>query len=122
MATPLKVGDVCPQCREGLLERSELGISCDSCSFDREIAEVVAANKKAETETEEYKYRAARVSIRIATPEEGEEFLRGLIVARSNNSNHLFVDLIDSVNGLLEPWRAAKQREELAARAAGGMS
>jgi hypothetical protein len=112
----LKIGDKCPQCKEGLLERTDIGIACTECSFDLEIEEFVQANKKKEVSAGEYHYRPARVSIRIATPEEGEEFLRGLVVARSNNSNHLFVDLIDSVNELLQPYRAAKLAEEMLAR------
>ena len=112
----LKAGDKCPQCKNGLLERTELGLSCSDCAFEVDIDEVVAANKKDEVQVDEYRFRAARISIRVSTPDEGEEFLRGLIVARSNNSNHLFVELIDAVNDLLQPYRAAKLREELAQR------
>jgi hypothetical protein len=103
------------------LERTEVGLACDACSFEREIAEVVAANELAEVEAGDYRFRPAAIRIRIETPEIGEDFLRGLIVARANNSNFLFVDLIDGVNSLLEDYRAAKLREEMAGRAAAGM-
>jgi hypothetical protein len=112
----LKVGDKCPQCREGLLTRTELGIACNECAFELEIAEVVEANERAEVTAGPYRFRPAKLKISIFTPEDGEEFLRGLIVARSNNSHSLFVELIDGVNSLLEPYREAKLREELAAR------
>ena len=117
----LKVGDKCPRCHEGLLERTEIGLACDACSYEREIQEVVEANELAEVTAGPYTFRAAAVKIRIETPETGEEFLRGLIVARANNSCQLFVDLIDAVNGMLEDYRAARLREEMSARAAAGM-
>lgn len=118
----IKVGDVCPQCKQGLLTRTEVGIACDECSFELEIAEVVAANEKNETQSEEYKYRVASVKIRIETPEVGEEFLRGLILARQNNNSPIFVELIDGINSLLEPWRAARLKDEMDARTRAGMA
>lgn len=117
----LKVGDKCPQCREGLLERTELGISCDGCSFEIEIAEVVAANAASKVTAENYRYRPARVSIRIEDPEAGEEFLRGLILARQNNNSPLFPELIDGINELLQPWRAARLADTMSSRRAAGM-
>lgn len=117
----MKVGDKCPRCKEGLLERTEMGLSCNTCSYEKEIAEVVEANEVEEVTAGDYHFRPASVKIRIATPEQGEEFLRGLIVARANNSSSLFVDLIDSINGLLEDYRAARLREEMSVRAAAGM-
>lgn len=118
----LNVGDVCPQCKQGLLERTEVGLDCSECNFALELAAVVAANEKNETETEEYKYRVASVKIRIETPEAGEEFLRGLILARQNNNSQLFVELIEGINSLLEPWRAARLKDEMAARTRAGMA
>jgi len=97
----MKPGDKCPRCREGLLERTEIGYACDTCSFERSIAEVVEANEREEVEQGDY--------------------LRGLIVARANNSSPIFVDLIDGINALLEGYRAAKLREEMSARTAAGM-
>lgn len=115
-------GDRCPQCKEGLLVRTEVGIACDECSFEKEISEVVQEHERAKVQAgEDYQFRAASVKIRISTPEVGEEFLRGLIVARTNNSSPLFVELIDAINGLLEDFRAAKLRETMDARAAAGM-
>jgi hypothetical protein len=117
----IKAGDKCPRCKEGLLERTELGLACDACSFEREIAEVVAANEREEVIVGDYRFRSASLKIRIETPESGEDFLRGLIVARANNSSPIFVDLIDGVNSLLEDYRAARLREEMSARSAAGM-
>jgi hypothetical protein len=117
----MKVGDKCPRCKDGLLERTEVGIACDTCSFEKEIAEVVEANEREEVEQGDYHFRPASIKIRIETPQGGEDFLRGLIVARTNNSSPLFVDLIDGVNSLLEDYRAAKLKEEMSARSAAGM-
>jgi hypothetical protein len=80
------------------------------------VAEIVEANKREESEVGDYKYRPAKVSVRIETAEAGEEFLRGLIVARQNNNSALFVELIDAVNGLLEPYRAAALLAQVQAR------
>jgi hypothetical protein len=118
----LEPGDKCPRCKDGLLERTEIGLDCDTCSFEMEIAEVVEANRRDEVEAGDYRFRPASVRIRIETPEGGEDFLRGLIVARANNSSPIFVDLIDGINALLEDYRAAKLREELSSRAAAGMA
>lgn len=111
----LKIGDKCPICKEGLLERTELGISCSECPFDMEIEDVVAANEKTKRNPDggPYVFKSKTFKITIDDPEEGEEFLRGLIVARTNNSSEFFVDLIDAVNSILEPWRASKLREEM---------
>jgi hypothetical protein len=117
----MNVGDKCPRCKEGLLERTEVGLACDACSFEKEIAEVVEANATAEVTAGEYRFKAASIKIRIETPEQGEEFLRGLVVARTNNSSPLFVDLIDGINALLEDYRAARLHEEMSVRAAAGM-
>lgn len=111
----MKAGDKCPQCHEGLLERTEVGLSCTQCSFDLEIAEVVQAND-ARTKAADFKWKPKTFRITIEDPHEAEIFLRGLILARQNNNSEYFVDLIDAVNAVLEPYRAAKQREEVAAR------
>jgi hypothetical protein len=50
-------------------------------------------------------FKPRRFYITIETPEEGDHFLRGLIIARQNNSSEYFTDLIDAVNEILEPWR-----------------
>jgi nitrate reductase alpha subunit len=116
---PLKVGDKCPVCKEGLLERTEIGIACSSCSFDMEIEDMVKANEEQKMQPGAdgtYRFKPRTFKITIDDPEAGEEFLRGLIVARSNNSSEYFVDLIDAVNSILEPWRAARLNEELAKR------
>lgn len=117
----LKVGDKCPQCKEGLLVRTELGIACDECSFEIELAEVVAENERVKTQAGEYTFKPKTFKITINEPDEGEEFLRGLILARQNNNSAYFVDLIDAVNSILEPWRAHKLHEELRARDAGSV-
>lgn len=115
----LKVGDKCPQCKEGLLVRTEIGIACDECSFEKDVAEVVAENEKEKTQVGKYVFKAKKFRITIDEPEKAEEFLRGLILARQNNNSEYFVDLIDAVNSILEPWRAHKLHEELRARDAG---
>lgn len=111
----MKAGDKCPQCREGLLERTASGLSCPQCSFDLEIAEVVRANDP-RTVAQAFNWKPKTFKITIEDPNEAEIFLRGLILARQNNNSEYFVDLIDAVNSVLEPYRAAKQREEVAAR------
>src|SRR5882672_4834633 len=102
----LTVGDKCPVCKSGLLERTEMGIACSECAFDMEIEDVVQANKATQLSPEgdgKYTFKSRTFKITIDDPEEGEEFLRGLIVARSNNSSAYFVDLIDATNSILEP-------------------
>lgn len=116
---PLTVGDKCPVCKEGLLERTKTGIECSQCDFDMEIEEMVAANESTKLSpegVEGYAFKPRTFKITVDDPEEGENFLRGLIVARSNNSSEYFVDLIDAVNTVLEPWRASKLRDEMAKR------
>jgi len=93
-----------------------VGIACDECSFEMEMPDVLEAYAERETHADDYSFKRAKVSIRIETPEQGEEFLRGLIIARSNNSSPLFPELIDGINGLLEPYRSAKLRQEMATR------
>lgn len=115
----MKVGDKCPQCGEGLLVRTEVGIACDECSFEKDVGEVVAELEKSRTQIGEYTFKPKTFKITLNDPEEAEEFLRGLILARQNNNSEYFVDLIDAVNSILEPWRAHRLHEQLRARDAG---
>lgn len=112
----MKAGDKCPQCNQGLLVRTELGLACDECSFELPIEEVVQAAEKAKTEVGEYKFKAKKIAIVLDDPEEAEQFLRGLILARQNNSSSFFPDLIDSVNAVLEPWREHTLKAQLLQR------
>jgi len=52
-------------------------------------------------------FKTRKFFITIDDPDEAENFLRGLIVAPSNNSSEYFVDLIDAVNTIMEPYRRA---------------
>jgi len=113
----VKAGNKCPRCKEGMVVRDELGFSCDECPWRMDIETVVKEVEKAKFAG--FKSRVFRIT--IDDPEDAEDFLRGLIVARSNNSSEYFVDLIDAVNTILEPWREAKQAEEMKARAQAGM-
>lgn len=65
--------------------------------------------------------KATKISIILDDLDEAEQFLRGLIVARSNNSSEYFVELIDGVNAALEGARAEAQAEQLKKRAEAGM-
>lgn len=116
----LTVGDKCPVCKQGLLERTKTGIACSQCDFDMEIEEMVQANESTKLapagDDQGYAFKPRTFKITVDDPEEGENFLKGLIVARSNNSSEFFVDLIDAVNSILEPWRASKLRDEMAKR------
>lgn len=117
---PPDVGDKCPRCHDGLVERTEMGLCCDSCSWEMDIDELVRRTEEAKTGASSG-FKVKKFSITIDDPEEADEFLRGLIVARSNNSSQYFVDLIEAVNAILEPWRAQKLQEEMSDRAAAGM-
>ena len=61
-------------------------------------------------------FKAKKLSFTIENPEEGEIFLRGLMIARANCSSELFPQLIDGVNSVLEEYRAAKILVEIAIR------
>lgn len=111
-----KAGDKCPRCGEGMIVRDEVGLSCDECPWSMEIAEVVRREKIVPKS-----FKPKKFSITVDDPEEAEEFLKGLIVARSNNSSDYFVDLIDAVNAILEPWRAERLAIDMEARTAAGM-
>lgn len=112
----LVVGDKCPQCKDGLLERTETGLECSKCDFSMDMADVIEANEREETHTEEYKFKSATLKVTIDTPAEAEEFLRGLVIAQQNTNSELFPLLIEGVNSLLVPWRAAVLRDQIAAR------
>jgi hypothetical protein len=112
-------GDKCPQCKEGLLVRTELGIACDTCSYELEIGEVVEMASIAKKQQGTFKWKAKTFKITLDEPEEAEQFLRGCILARQNVNCEVFQDLIDVTNQILEPWRAARMNEELRARDAG---
>jgi nitrate reductase alpha subunit len=62
-------------------------------------------------------FKARKMFITIDDPEEAENFLRGLIVARSNNSSDYFVQLIEGVNLIMEPYRRALIEEGVDAAA-----
>jgi len=109
-------GDVCPQCKDGLLERTTSGIACSNCSFELEVDEIVKQTQMAKVTTGDYVFKPKILKVTIDEPELGEEFLRGLILARQNNNSDYFSDLIDGVNAILEPWRAARLQQELAGR------
>jgi hypothetical protein len=66
-------------------------------------------------------FKPATLKIRIEDRDEAEQFLLGLITAKTNNSCPLFQDLIDGVNALLEPLRAEQLEEQMAARRSAGM-
>ena len=112
----LRPGDKCPSCREGLIARTPTGLECERCDWELEIEEVIMANAKSKTEAGTYTFKPRTFKITIETPEEGEEFLRGLVLASQNNNSPYFQDLLDAVNTVLQPYREAKLKEELAAR------
>jgi ribosomal protein L37AE/L43A len=111
-----KPGDKCPRCREGLIERTELGFECDNCGWNETVTTAVEAAERARTAVGDYKFRAFALRIRVETPEEGEVLLQGCIVAKSNNNSPHFQEMIDGINAQLEPWRAMRLAEEIAAR------
>jgi len=112
----MQAGDKCPQCREGLIIRTELGYECDECNWNTEIAEVVKEAERAKVQVGAYRFRPFAVKIRVENPEEGEILLQGCIIARSNNNSPHFQSMIDAINQQLEPWRAERLRAELDAR------
>lgn len=118
----MKPGDKCPRCHNGLIVRTELGLTCEECSWEEDIERVVEKQEKRKTVVGDYKFRPKKFAITIDDAEDAEEFLRGLIVARSNNSSEYFVEMIEAVNSILEPYRAARLKEELADRASAGMA
>jgi hypothetical protein len=66
--------------------------------------------------TDEPTFKPYKISFTLEEAEEAEQFLRGLIVARSNNSSPIFPTLIDAVNQGLEKYRAALIQHQVAAR------
>lgn len=61
-------------------------------------------------------FKPKKISIIIETAEEGEQFIRGLIIAQSNNSSPLFPTLIEATNGLLQEYRSATIIAQVEAR------
>jgi hypothetical protein len=57
-------------------------------------------------------FKMKRIFITIDDPDEAEHFLRGLIIARQNNSSEYFTQLIDGVNLIMEPYRLALIEEQ----------
>ena len=64
----------------------------------------------------EVQFKPKKLSIVIETAEEGEQFIRGCIIAQSNNSSPLFPTLIEATNGILEEYRAATIIAQVEAR------
>jgi hypothetical protein len=112
----LKAGDKCPKCREGLLVRTEMGFACDECSYEADIEDLTAIAMQQRTKAGDYVFVRRVFKFTIEDPEEAEEFLRGCILARQNNNSEYFVDLIDTLNSILEPWRGARLAQEMEAR------
>jgi nitrate reductase alpha subunit len=61
-------------------------------------------------------FKPATLKIRLEDPDEAENFLRGLIIARSNNSSEYFVDLIDGVNAVMQDYRGEVLKYQIARR------
>jgi hypothetical protein len=112
----MQAGDRCPQCKQGLIERTELGFECDTCAWNQDVAAHEREAARARVQVGAYKFRPFAVRIRVESPEEGEVLLQGCIVARSNNNSPHFQSMIDAINQQLEPWRAERLRVELEAR------
>jgi len=111
-----QAGDKCPQCKEGLIEKTDLGFECDECAWNETVEVAVQKAEAARTRVGNYRFKPFSLRIRIETPEEGEVLLQGCIIARSNNNSPHFQHMIDGINGQLEPWRAARLQQELDAR------
>jgi len=67
-------------------------------------------------------FKPVTMKITIESQEEAEQFLLGLIVAKSNNSSPIFEDLIDGVNGILEKYKGAQLEAAMEARRKAGMA
>lgn len=106
-------GDKCPRCREGLLERDQLGLVCNDCGWNKSNDELVR-QEEARQKVDPGDFRPRKISIILDDPEKAEHFLQGLIVARSNNSSEYFEDLIDGVNEIMQPYRLKRLQEEAA--------
>jgi hypothetical protein len=90
-----------------LLTRSHSGLHCDICGYSLTNDEIVAALAGLATQGKNG-FKSFRLKIDLTDPEDAEHFLRGLIVARSNNSSPYFEELIDGINLALQPWRAQR--------------
>jgi len=67
-------------------------------------------------------FKPATLKIRIESQEEAENFLLGLITAKSNNSSPLFQELVDGVNAVLEIAKKNQMEETMEARRKAGMA
>lgn len=67
------------------------------------------------------KFSPKKISIILDDPEEAENFLRGLIIAKSNNSSPFFPQLLDATNAVLEEYRGELLAEQMEARSEAGM-
>lgn len=65
--------------------------------------------------------KKAKISIILEDLDDSEHFLRGLILAQSNNSSPYFPDLIAGVNAVLERERASALEVQMQARIDAGM-
>jgi hypothetical protein len=61
-------------------------------------------------------FKPKKLSFTIDTPDEGEQFIRGCIIAQSNNSSPIFPMLIESTNAILEEYRREAILEQVEAR------
>lgn len=52
-------------------------------------------------------FKAKKIFITLDDPDDAEQFIKGLIIARQNNSSEYFPMLIDAVNMVMEPYRMA---------------
>jgi hypothetical protein len=59
------------------------------------------------------KFKARKISIILDDPDDCQEFMNGLILAKQNNNSAYFPQLIEGVNAVMEPY-LAQVREELA--------
>jgi hypothetical protein len=56
-------------------------------------------------------FKARKISITIDDPDDAQEFLNGLILAKQNNNSAYFPQLIAGVNAVLEPYHKALRAE-----------
>jgi len=67
-------------------------------------------------------FKPVTMKITIESQEEAEQFLLGLIVAKSNNSSPIFEDLIDGTNSVLEKAKQEQLEAAMEARRKAGMA
>ena len=66
-------------------------------------------------------FKPVKLTVTLESLDEAEHFLRGLIIAQSNNSSQYFPQLIEGVNTVLEKSRAEELERTMAARREAGM-